>query len=66
MICNKYFVKLSLNTKTFNLWYFCKAAMTYFMIVTAPGELNDEYFFWQNLKLNTLYIYGNDIQDGYT
>lgn len=40
--------------------------MTYFMIVTAPGELNDEYFFCQNLKLNTLYIYGNDIQDGYT
>lgn len=40
--------------------------MTYFMIVTAPGELNDEYFLWQNLKLNTLYIYGNDIQDGYT
>lgn len=39
--------------------------MTYSMIVTAPGELNDEYFFFL-AKLNTLYINANDIQDGYT
>lgn len=31
--CDKYFVRLSSNTGKFNLRYFCKTAMPYFMNV---------------------------------